>query len=66
MSVEINIDRTNQEQPYATNNCWTKPILLTGKPGAGKTYTILSTVNELVSTNTKILVAAPTGFLASV
>ena len=37
---EFNIDR-NQQQSYATNNCWTKPILLTGKPGAGKTYTIL-------------------------
>ena len=62
---EFNIDR-NQQQSYATNNCWTKPILLTGKPGAGKTYTILWTVNELVPMNTKILVAAPTGFLASV
>ena len=63
---EFNIDRNNQQQPHAINNCWTKPILLTGKQGVGKTYTILSTVNEVVPTNTKIFVADPTGFLASV
>ena len=39
---------------------------MTGKPGSGKSHTILSTVEELLKRDATILIAAPTGFLASV
>ena len=48
------------------NIIWTKPVLVTGTAGCGKSYTIYSIVNRLIRDDTKILIAAPTGFLASV
>ena len=48
------------------NIVWSKPVLVTGKAGCGKSYVIYSIVNQLIRNNTKILIAAPTGFLASV
>ena len=48
------------------NIVWTKPVLVTGTAGCGKSYTIYSIVNRLIRDDTKILIAAPTGFLASV
>ena len=44
---------------------WQTPVL-TGETGCGKSYTINSFVNRSVENNVKVLVAAPTGFLASV
>ena len=54
----------NQEQQMDIN--WQKPVLLTGEAGCGKSYTINSIVNTSVQTNVNVLVAVPTGFLASV
>ena len=45
---------------------WQKPILVTGEAGCGKSYTINSIVNRTVQNNVNVLVAVPTGFLASV
>lgn len=45
---------------------WKKPLLVTGEAGSGKSYTIHSIVNPSVKHNVKVLVATPTGFLASV
>lgn len=45
---------------------WKKPILVTGEAGCGKSYTINSIVHHSVRNNVKVLIAAPTGFLASV
>ena len=44
---------------------WQKPVLVTGEAGCGKSYTINSIVNCSVENNVKVLVAEPTGFLAS-
>ena len=43
---------------------WEKPILIIGKPGAGKTETICQCVCKQMESDKNILVAAPTGFLA--
>ena len=43
---------------------WEKPILIIGKPGAGKTETICQCVCKQMENDKNILVAAPTGFLA--
>ena len=45
---------------------WQKPIIVTGKPGAGKTRTLCQSITENVSLCQNVLVASPTGFLASV
>ncbi len=56
----------NFDHPDATTNDWTKPILVTGKPGCGKSHAIESIVHSVSSEDALILIAAPTGFLASV
>ena len=45
---------------------WKKPVVVAGEAGCGKLYTIKSIVMYLVQNDANILVAAPTGFLASV
>lgn len=45
---------------------WKKPVVVTGEAGCGKSYTIKSIVTYLVQNDANVLVAAPTGFLASV
>jgi ATP-dependent exoDNAse (exonuclease V) alpha subunit len=45
---------------------WKKPIVVTGEAGCGKSYTINSIVTYLLANDATVLVAAPTGFLASV
>ena len=57
------------DQPFSrtqTNIVWSQPVLVTGKAGCGKSYAIYSIVNHCVTNNAKFLIAAPTGFLASV
>lgn len=49
-------------QPGCKENVWTRPILVTGKLGSGKSHMILSTVQELLKRDATILIAAPTGF----
>ena len=53
-------------QPDCKENVWTRPILVTGKPGSGKSHTILPTVQELLKRDATIFIAAPTEFLALV
>ena len=45
---------------------WQTPILISGKPGSGKSHTILSTVEHLADRDFSILIASPTGYLSSV
>ena len=45
---------------------WTKPLLLTGQAGCGKSHVIKSIVKHLIELNASVLVAAPTGFLTAV
>ena len=57
------------DQPFSrtqTNIVWTQPVLVTGKAGCSKSYAIYSIVNHCVTNNAKILIVAPTGFLASI
>ncbi len=44
---------------------WHRPTLITGNPGTGKSRTILACVSELLKQDVNIMIAAPTGFLAS-
>ena len=44
---------------------WQRPTLITGNPGTGKSHTILGCVSELLKEDVNILIAMPTGFLAS-
>ena len=44
---------------------WKQPLLVTGKPGSGKTYAVLSIVEHCINLDYSVLVTAPTGFLAS-
>lgn len=44
---------------------WQRPILVTGKAGSGKTYAICHLIKEHSNNGANILLAAPTGFLAS-
>jgi hypothetical protein len=44
---------------------WRKVLLLTGKPGTGKTHCVKSAIHEAIEQDRDILVATPTGFLAS-
>ena len=48
------------------NIVWTKPVLVTGTAGCGKSFTIYSIVNRLLQNDYRVLIAAPTGFLTSV
>ena len=43
---------------------WKKYLLVTGKPGCGKTHTLNACISERVTRRLKVCVAAPTGFLA--
>lgn len=44
---------------------WSKPILVTGQGGCGKSYVIRSIVNDLIEQDASVLISLPTGFLAS-
>ncbi len=48
------------------NIVWSKPVLVTGTAGCGKSFTIYSIVNCLLQNDYRVLIAAPTGFLTSV
>ena len=62
-----------QQTNIQTNACssihneiqWQRPILITGNPGSGKFHTILASVSHLVQQDVNIMIATPTGFLAS-
>ena len=45
---------------------WTKPVLVTGQAGCGKSHVIKSIVKHSIQLNASVLVAAPTGFLTAV
>lgn len=74
-NAEIESDDSDNEQrhlpPVRTeSSCtanieWQRPILITGKPGSGKSEVILSAVKELFENEKHISIAAPTGFLSS-
>lgn len=51
------------DTPFAWE--WQNPILVTGKPGSGKTHAICESIIAHNSKGAKILVVSPTGFLAS-
>ena len=44
---------------------WKKVLLLTGKPGTGKTHSLKQAIYEAIDQERNVLVATPTGFLAS-
>lgn len=44
---------------------WEKPILITGKPGSGKSQ-VMHVVSQISKNDVKVLIASPTGFLSSV
>ena len=44
---------------------WQCPTPVTGKPGTGKSHAILACVSQLLEQDINIMVATPTGFLAS-
>lgn len=44
---------------------WRKFILVTGKPGTGKTQTLLRCIDYCMSMHRSVHVATPTGFLAT-
>lgn len=44
---------------------WKKVLLLTGKPGTGKTHCVKVAITEAIKQERDVLVATPTGFLAS-
>ena len=46
-------------------NKWQCPILVTGNPGIGKSHAILGRVSHLLEEDVNIMIATPTGFLAS-
>lgn len=60
-----NSQENSQSFPFETEVEWQRPILITGSPGAGKSYTILSSVSDLVEQDINIMIATPTGFLSS-
>ena len=55
---------TQRHLPNAYIN-WQQPILLLGKPGSGKSQAICHSFVKHVAKDQNILVAAPTGYLAS-
>ena len=58
----------NQDEvnlPLQRDVDWKQPILVTGKPGCGKTHLILHTVEELIKNEYSVVLTAPTAFLAS-
>ena len=44
---------------------WRKVLLLTGKPGTGKTHCLKQAISQAIDQERDVLVATPTGFLAS-
>ena len=56
---------TDMAHCHDTDIRWEKPILIIGKAGAGKTETISHCVSKYVQMDQNVLVAGPTGFLAS-
>lgn len=56
-----NVDDEANEQ----NVDWKRFILVTGKPGTGKTHVMYSCIEHCIEQERKVLVAAPTGYLAS-
>ena len=44
---------------------WTRPILVTGSPGTGKTQTVFAAIERCIAEERQALLTAPTGFLAS-
>jgi Cdc6-like AAA superfamily ATPase len=67
------VDETDEMQPRNSNcvsvvNCsidWERIMLLTGKPGTGKTHCVKKTIRDAIEEDRNVLVATPTGFLAS-
>lgn len=54
------------EQSDSVETCdWTRPILVTGIPGTGKTRAIFAVIEQTIACDRHILMTAPTGFLAS-
>ena len=62
---ETNTYLTGSMQSVNTNINWQQPILLVGKPGSGKSEAISHCVVKHIANQQNILVAVPTGFLAS-
>ena len=60
-----NILDINMTATHVPDIQWENPIVITGKPGAGKSETISQCVSKYVQRDQSILVAAPTSFLAS-
>ena len=54
-----------EEMDIAINNDWKKFILITGGPGSGKSQIMKRTIEKCIEQSRNILVAAPTGILAT-
>ena len=53
------------DDALGANNEWQKYLLLTGKPGTGKTFCIHKAITQTIEQGLRVMVATPTGFLAS-
>ena len=56
---------TRQNQDRRPDVDWRKILLLTGKPGTGKTHCVKQAIRRAVDENRAVLVTTPTGFLAT-
>ena len=73
LTMKTKMRRTTHPQtqyartPQPTNSTidWKKLILVTGKAGTGKTHCLLKAIDESLEDERQILVATPTGFLAT-
>ena len=50
---------------HTENLNWKKFILVTGKPGTGKTHCLRRAIRDALDDQRKVLTATPTGFLAT-
>ena len=65
-STEHNVRIIEEEEmDIAINNDWQKFILITGGPGSGKSQIMKRTIEKCIEQSRNILVAAPTGILAT-
>ena len=65
--MSLNVEEHDCTNENVGNNVpWASPILLTGKPGTGKTHVILESVRRITEREGQVLITCPTGFLSSV
>ena len=65
-SSEDEDETAEPEDEPALDTTWRNPIVVTGKPGAGKTRVILESVKRVTEAGGQVLITTPTGYLTSV